>query len=494
MSEDFQNWACSTLDQLGLPDASVIIQYLEPLENAKEVREYLNSMLDSNKPKHRKFIEQFLEKQALSKIDTRFYRKSDFSEIQNVPEKNKKKGKDKLVNNGKDSSKNKNKESSIEKDVKKSNSRSSPDSVDSGSSGGSKKKPSPPPNGTAVGDGGSSGGSKKKPSPPPNGTAVGDGGSSGGSKKKPSPPLNATAASTGPKKKPSAPPPAINKKKTKFVNLYSADQDTVMLSGRNVCECLASKHKLVNNCLSCGRIVCEQEGAGPCMFCNTMILSKEEEAGGATQPKPITNKSTKMNKSASVKDVAEDIAKAVKHKDTLLEYDRTSEKRTRVFDDESDYFDSNSRWISKENREILQSKEMELKEKKYDRRNNVVKVDLLGRKIVVDETNVAGVYDPDDPIVKAILEHQPADIFSLCERNNDSPPPTSTRPIYVDRKAGKENVDVNRPLKFPMGNTLSRLQDRELQEMSDQGKCLSMHQPWASLLIAGVKKHEGRTW
>lgn len=25
-------------------------------------------------------------------------------------------------------------------------------------------------------------------------------------------------------------------------------------------------------------------------------------------------------------------------------------------------------------------------------------------------------------------------------------------------------------------------------------KCMSMHQPWASLLMAGIKKHEGRSW
>lgn len=35
--------------------------------------------------------------------------------------------------------------------------------------------------------------------------------------------------------------------------------------------------------------------------------------------------------------------------------------------------------------------------------------------------------------------------------------------------------------------TKSRIQDRELQEMSDLGMCLSMHQPWASLLVAGIK-------
>ncbi|RUS85253.1 hypothetical protein EGW08_007014 [Elysia chlorotica] len=30
--------------------------------------------------------------------------------------------------------------------------------------------------------------------------------------------------------------------------------------------------------------------------------------------------------------------------------------------------------------------------------------------------------------------------------------------------------------------------------MSDEGMCMSMHQPWASLLVHGIKRHEGRTW
>ena len=32
-----------------------------------------------------------------------------------------------------------------------------------------------------------------------------------------------------------------------------------------------------------------------------------------------------------------------------------------------------------------------------------------------------------------------------------------------------------------------RVQDRELLEMSDDGLCLGIHQPWASLLVMGVK-------
>jgi hypothetical protein len=32
-----------------------------------------------------------------------------------------------------------------------------------------------------------------------------------------------------------------------------------------------------------------------------------------------------------------------------------------------------------------------------------------------------------------------------------------------------------------------RIQDKELMQMTDDGMCLSMHQPWASLLIRGIK-------
>ena len=45
------------------------------------------------------------------------------------------------------------------------------------------------------------------------------------------------------------------------------------LSGRHKCDCLATKHKLISNCVKCGRIVCEQEGSGPCIFCGDLVSS-----------------------------------------------------------------------------------------------------------------------------------------------------------------------------------------------------------------------------
>ncbi|KAG8315677.1 Activating signal cointegrator 1 [Homalodisca vitripennis] len=68
-------------------------------------------------------------------------------------------------------------------------------------------------------------------------------------------------------------------KKKKFVNLYSQEgqnRDVVLLKGRHKCDCQASKHKLINNCLKCGRIVCEQEGSGPCLFCGNLVSRKDK--------------------------------------------------------------------------------------------------------------------------------------------------------------------------------------------------------------------------
>lgn len=41
--------------------------------------------------------------------------------------------------------------------------------------------------------------------------------------------------------------------------------------GRHKCNCQASKHGLINNCVSCGRIVCKQEGSGPCIVCGELV-------------------------------------------------------------------------------------------------------------------------------------------------------------------------------------------------------------------------------
>lgn len=47
-------------------------------------------------------------------------------------------------------------------------------------------------------------------------------------------------------------------------------------TGRQKCDCEASVHELICNCLNCGRIVCEQEGVGPCFTCGQKVIPKRE--------------------------------------------------------------------------------------------------------------------------------------------------------------------------------------------------------------------------
>lgn len=56
--------------------------------------------------------------------------------------------------------------------------------------------------------------------------------------------------------------------------------------------------------------------------------------------------------------------------------------------------------------------------------------------------------------------------------------------------------DTNNALvvQAPGSSLLSRFAPTPLMLTTDAGVCLSMHQPWASLLIAGIKTHEGRVW
>lgn len=64
---------------------------------------------------------------------------------------------------------------------------------------------------------------------------------------------------------------------------------------------------------------------------------------------------------------------------------------------------------------------------------------------------------------------------------------------FIDTRAAEDKM--KKP-KSPDGSVKRRthiapirLQDRALQEMRDDGMCLSMHQPWATLLVAGIKRY-----
>ncbi|XP_029980505.1 activating signal cointegrator 1 isoform X2 [Sphaeramia orbicularis] len=308
------------------------------------------------------------------------------------------------------------------------------------------------------------------------------------------------------------------KKKNKFVNLYAKegqDRLAVLLPGRHACECLGQKHKLINNCISCGRIVCEQEGSGPCLFCGNLVCTKEEQEILQRD----SNKSQKLRKKL-MGDCGErdylphqearmkaGLEKAMQHKEKLLEYDRNSVKRTQVLDDESDYFATESnQWLSPSEREKLKKKEEVLREIRHaSRKDRKITLDFAGRQVIDEGNNLKEYYKLDETL-KAVNSDSKLLQYSQRQGGQQSlrqlvnPKVMLSAPQWVD-VGGSENsrktTEQGKCSKEDKGGeerSRLRIQDKELQEMSDGGWCLSMHQPWASLLIKGIKRVEGRSW
>uniref|UniRef100_A0A336K089 CSON012527 protein n=1 Tax=Culicoides sonorensis TaxID=179676 RepID=A0A336K089_CULSO len=274
------------------------------------------------------------------------------------------------------------------------------------------------------------------------------------------------------------------KKKTKFVPVTSGDIETTLLKGRHHCDCQATKHKLITNCMKCGRIICEQEGSGPCLYCGNLVCSREEQE----LIDQASKKGEKLKRALLEQGRPQGWEEALAQRNRLLEYDRNSARRTEVIDDESDYFKNNSVWLSDEERQKLARLEKELEEKKHaSRRTKTITVDLYNRQIVEQEDNLS---EFESKIFQEIMNmdghpsHTYDDFEGMINTELDLP--------VINLKGSFAGADSSGSRKFD--GVYNRVQDKEILEMSDMKNCLSMHQPWASLLIAGIKKHEGRSW
>lgn len=297
---------------------------------------------------------------------------------------------------------------------------------------------------------------------------------------------------------PVEPSDAKTKKKTKFVNLYSQEgknAQVVLIKGRHFCECQASKHELINNCLQCGRIICKQEGSGPCLFCGNLVCTPEE----LKEINAKTKGGAKLMESLMERSRPQGWEAAVSHRNRLLEYDRTSERRTRVTDDDSDYFNAGSVWLNPAEKEKLDKYQQSLHDKKHaSRLSKKMTFDFGGRQIIEDKTID---YEVDEEKIREMTftntssnRQQQHELFVGVPTDRDVAPGINAPLLQFDPSVemqGYANAVTNG------GNPSAhapRVQDSELQQMSDSGRCLSMHQPWASLLVEGIKMHEGRTW
>ncbi|KAK6639825.1 hypothetical protein RUM43_008100 [Polyplax serrata] len=276
------------------------------------------------------------------------------------------------------------------------------------------------------------------------------------------------------------------KKKNKYVNLYSEEgekKDVILLKGRHWCECQASKHKLVNNCLKCGRIVCTQEGSGPCLYCGTLVCNVDEQFILNSN----TRQSEKLYENLMKKGNPNQLEQALAQRNRLLEFDKTTAQRSKVIDDESDYFSSTSSWLTKDERDRLQKKEEEAHAKKHvPRSERKYGFNLLEQKVIEEAVDS----EVDENFYREALNKIEE---TMAESYAHPDFPAIIQPLYVYNKESGDHAGLEEKVENKK-NLDYKVQDKELLLISDNGACLSMHQPWASLLVSGIKKHEGRTW
>ncbi|VDD79629.1 unnamed protein product [Mesocestoides corti] len=399
----------------------------------------------------------------------------------------------------------------------------------------------------------------------------------------------------------------------KFVPLFTEggteNRVSTLLPGRHPCQCLAVRHRLIANCISCGRIVCEQEGSGSCYFCGNLVVSAAERKlidrdsnsgrklkarlqssqwapGTPTPPWVLSRPSRKKNKTNHhnkqvltedeclvgnsevwADDPCEDedgedplpdtdaqtrleegLVHALLQRDRLLHFDATTAKRTKVIDDELDYFVSEASgvgavWLDPETRKRVAERVEALRAQRQAMRSQSFGFCIDFSNMTVTEEDlqnpdfIAFIMSLLSALENASTLKLPMFFYLLitsrssadqgwavhpeaseqffdaeedvsCQQGGettsggisdpllDVPTPQFVVESFAKKVGGSSATGdaSTKPKSKQHGSGLSRVQDNEQQRILDRGFCLSMHQPWASLLVRGVKIHEGRSW
>jgi hypothetical protein len=131
---------------------------------------------------------------------------------------------------------------------------------------------------------------------------------------------------------------------------------------RSMCGCLGKSeypggHRVIGNCLSCGRIICAEEDYGECLSCGEPKSGSMHWIGYAT--------------SHNLESPGLD-STAVDQKDRLIQYDREGTSRTRVYDDSTDWFaESQDVWRGREEREEAKRIMAEFEEQKHEAKKQI---------------------------------------------------------------------------------------------------------------------------
>ncbi|KAF1802511.1 putative zinc finger motif, C2HC5-type-domain-containing protein [Mucor lusitanicus] len=222
---------------------------------------------------------------------------------------------------------------------------------------------------------------------------------------------------------------------------------------RKPCQCQATKHPLLTaapNCLNCGKIICTAEGVGPCSFCESPVLSKEQQLALIAEAKrkraehkqaqnqPAKRAPGSANNGGRAayasklggghissygspyqsSDDDDSRLKAEQHKEKLLEFQRTSAQRSTVIDQATDFelpTDQSNPWLTSQEKALMLKKQQSnlrrIERKGQSNRHKVMTIDVQTKQVKVQDADSLSSSDDDEdsqPVTKMDLSKKKA--------------------------------------------------------------------------------------
>ncbi|CAO3654636.1 unnamed protein product [Mucor fragilis] len=222
---------------------------------------------------------------------------------------------------------------------------------------------------------------------------------------------------------------------------------------RKPCQCQATKHPLLTaapNCLNCGKIICTAEGVGPCSFCESPVLSKEQQVAliaeakrKRAEQKQAQNQPAKRAPGSAnsggraayasklggghvssydspyqSSDDDDSRLKAEQHKEKLLEFQRTSAQRSTVIDQATDFelpTDQSNPWLTSQEKALMLKKQQSnlrrVERKGQSNRHKVMTIDVQTKQVKVQDADSSSSSDDDEatqPVTKMDLSKKKA--------------------------------------------------------------------------------------
>lgn len=129
----------------------------------------------------------------------------------------------------------------------------------------------------------------------------------------------------------------------------------------SLCNCMATRHRFLTSCSSCGWIACSQNALKVCGACEKPLLL----------PMTATDAVSAGFDEATVK--------AYMQKDKLMQFDKENAQRTQVHDAQADYYESGT-WLTEEEKKAIATKEQLKREAANSTRNKKFNICLYNTK------------------------------------------------------------------------------------------------------------------